>query len=129
MKFALNCLIFTLLVFISQNVEAQDEAEVERISAECQKEHDVTDIDLSKIQNTPIEDIGKNFKCFVNCFLTKMEYLDENGKLDFDKVKDIAEMHGVENADLDDCKAMHDMVDDKCDYAFNIVSCVLSQEK
>ncbi|KAM7343110.1 LOW QUALITY PROTEIN: general odorant-binding protein 57c-like [Cochliomyia hominivorax] len=128
MKFAVNCILFTFLVFISQKVEANFIDDMQKSREECFAELSIMESELK--DPDPVsgaKDIEMKFKCLAHCVLEKMDYLDENDKLDGDKFQDLVKEHGVEGARISDCKEKHDMIENKCDYAFNVIVCIMNK--
>ncbi|XP_067633691.1 general odorant-binding protein 57c-like [Eurosta solidaginis] len=93
--------------------------------AACQKDFNVTEQELQEFPDEPIaEDVDMKFKCYANCLMHGMGFMDTNGRLDADAMHEMGILSEQSYECVVECKAANDMEDDMCEYSFGIMLCI-----
>ncbi|XP_054739266.1 general odorant-binding protein 57c [Anastrepha obliqua] len=90
----------------------------------CQEQHKITEEELDELPDDPNpEDIDMKYKCYANCLLNGLGFMDENGKLNAEMMHDAGILNDDSYEDMIECKAANDMEDDPCEYSFGVMLC------
>ncbi|KAH8365119.1 hypothetical protein KR084_002218, partial [Drosophila pseudotakahashii] len=81
-------------------------------------------IDRASSKEDDIENTEMRYKCFVYCLAEKGNLLDSNGYLDVEMIDQYEPVSDELREVLYDCKKMHDDEEDRCEYAFKMVTCL-----
>lgn len=86
--------------------------------------HNVTMEELDEFPTDPSpEDIDMKFKCYADCLLNGMGFMDTNGKLNAEAMHEWGILNDESYKDILECKAANDMEDDPCEYSFGMMLC------
>lgn len=72
-----------------------------------------------------IKNAGNTEKCVIFCGLKVANFLDRNNKLNDKKIPEMAKKSGMTVQKIKSCKAKYAKIANKCEYAFNIVTCMV----
>lgn len=96
------------------------QAEFEELIDRSSSSSDEEDDDDDDLENTE-----RRYKCFVHCLAEKGNILNSNGYLDVDLLEQIEPLAAQTRDVLYYCKKIHDQEKDACEYAFQMVRCLL----
>lgn len=71
-----------------------------------------------------LENLDTRYKCAVQCLVTQMEMVDSNGYWDVESFTKYQELSDEERGYFYDCKRVHDVIEDMCEYAFQMTICL-----
>nr|XP_014091324.1 general odorant-binding protein 57c [Bactrocera oleae] len=90
----------------------------------CQVKHNITMEELDEFPTDPSpEDIDIKFKCYADCLLNGMGFMDSNGKLNAKSLHEWGILNDESYDNMLECKAANDMEDDPCEYSFGMMLC------
>ncbi|XP_018785093.1 PREDICTED: general odorant-binding protein 57c [Bactrocera latifrons] len=90
----------------------------------CQVKHNITLQELDEFPTDPSpEDIDMKFKCYADCLLNGMGFMNTNGKLDAEALHEWGILNDESYENMLECKAANDMEDDPCEYSFGMMLC------
>nr|ALZ41698.1 odorant binding protein 5 [Liriomyza sativae] len=109
---------------------AFDEEKMKEINEECLTEFGFGEQDLMQfISNKKEAEIASKFKCYIHCLFDRMDILNEHGKVCVKKLSTL--MSNSEEANelqfVHECKAMHDMEEDACEYTAKFMMCMFAK--
>ncbi|XP_016991907.1 general odorant-binding protein 57c [Drosophila rhopaloa] len=125
-KLGVIFILATIVVF-AQSVPVLEET---ALVSECLALHNISQaefqelIDSTSSEEDDIENTERRYKCFVHCLGEKGNILDSNGYLDVDLIDQIEPVSDELREILYDCKQINDGEEDKCEYAFKMVTCL-----
>lgn len=64
------------------------------------------------------------YKCAVQCMATQMEMVDSNGYWDVESFAKYKELSDEERGYFYDCKGVNDVLEDMCEYAYQMTICL-----
>ncbi|XP_064551929.1 general odorant-binding protein 57c [Drosophila montana] len=73
-------------------------------------------------------DIERKFKCFMHCIVNEMGVLDSDGYLSMKQVESLAELRDTDRIAFRKCNKKHHGEADLCEYAANIMTCVIAEQ-
>lgn len=86
--------------------------------------HNITMEELDEFPTDPSpEDIDIKFKCYADCLLNGMGFMDSNGKLNAKSLHEWGILNDESYDNMLECKAANDMEDDPCEYSFGMMLC------
>lgn len=71
-----------------------------------------------------LESLDERYKCAVQCLAIEMELVDINGYWDVELIAKNQELSDDEREYFYECKQVHDVLEDMCEYAYQMTICL-----
>ncbi|XP_011294032.1 general odorant-binding protein 57c-like [Musca domestica] len=94
-------------------------------SAACLQENNLTKNELLEILDSiraGAKEVDSRVKCHTHCLMKSFGHLDENGKFDPQSIGDGTDLSDIGMADLEKCYEEYQASDDKCEYAYCVIT-------
>ncbi|KAI8038585.1 general odorant-binding protein 57c [Drosophila gunungcola] len=120
-------LLLAIIVVFAQSASVLEEP---TLVSECLASNNISQAEFQKLwdrkssEEEDIENTEKRYKCFVHCLAEWGHILDSNGHLDMDLIDQKEPVSDELREILNNCKKIHDDEEDKCEYAFKMLTCL-----
>nr|ALS40423.1 general odorant binding protein 57c [Zeugodacus tau] len=116
--------VFVMLVLPPAAVTLTPTSASRSFMEACQVKHNVTLEELDEFPTDPNpNEIDMKFKCYADCLLNGMGFMDKNGKLDAEAMHEWGILDDESYDNMLECKAANDLEDDPCEYSFGMMLC------
>ncbi|XP_023164922.1 general odorant-binding protein 57c-like [Drosophila hydei] len=127
-KIGLPAILLAFLIVLVQS--ALNDEEFEQFVTKCLADNKIDRAEFEEIINQNSSEIDRDnidqkYKCYLHCLATEVNILDSDGYVDIDLVNEFEKVSDKVRDALEECKNMHDGDEDACDYAFNMLTCLI----
>ncbi|XP_073845008.1 general odorant-binding protein 57c-like [Musca autumnalis] len=117
-----------VITLFALETSADDDAEQH---AKCLQQTEISEDEFDTMRDEALIDnsieVDTRFKCYTHCMLDSWGHLDENGKLNLEALEKDDAMNESDVEAAKKCKEELDNITDKCDYAFEVTTCVIDE--